>query len=188
MALTATFPPSRVATQVRVRLADLKKQMAARPEAPAVGSPLPLGCVEGPPGPARPQPTGATQIELSRTDGTRLCIDTPLATLPLDALVRACVEGRSGCNCPPKAGSVSPRNPWISAKALMDWQRCVDRCWGSTRWRVPSTSSATARAPPSSSYSMTGRGIGCACNASRQGALRGGLRPSRHGCPCRRGS
>jgi hypothetical protein len=39
-----------------------------------------------------------TQIELSRADGTRLCISTPLATLSLDALVRAFVEGRACCN------------------------------------------------------------------------------------------
>ena len=93
--LAATLPPSRVAKQVRVRLADLKKQMAARHEATAAVSPLPLGFVEVPPGPSGPQPTGATQIELSRADGTRLCIHTPMATLPLEALVRAFVEGRS---------------------------------------------------------------------------------------------
>lgn len=98
VALAATLPPSRVARQVRVRLADLKKQMAARHQTPAAVSPLPLGFVEVPPGPAGLQPTGVTQIELSRADGTRLCIATPLATLPLDALVRAFVEGRACCN------------------------------------------------------------------------------------------
>jgi hypothetical protein len=98
VALAATLPPSRVAQQVRVRLADRKKQMAARPQATPAGAPLPLGFVEVPPGPAGPQPTGMTQIELSRADGTRLCISTPLATLSLDALVRAFVEGRACCN------------------------------------------------------------------------------------------
>ena len=98
VALAATLPPSRVAKQVRVRLMDLKKQMATRHEAPTAVSPLPLGFVEVPSVPSGPQPTGATQIELSRADGTRLCIHTPMATLPLEALVRAFVEGRSCCN------------------------------------------------------------------------------------------
>jgi hypothetical protein len=98
VALAATVPPSHVAKQVRVRLADLKKQMAARHATTAAVSPLPLGFVEVPPGPSALQPTDVTQIELSRADGTRLCISTPLATLPLDALVRAFVEGRACCN------------------------------------------------------------------------------------------
>ena len=98
VALAATLPPSRVAQQVRVRLADLKKQMAARHQATAALAPLPLGFVEGPSVPAGPPPTGTTQIELARADGPRLCIHTPLAPLLLDALVRAFVEGRACCN------------------------------------------------------------------------------------------
>jgi hypothetical protein len=94
VALAATLPPSRVAKQLRVRLIDLKKQMAAPHPAPA----LPLGFVEVPSAPARPQPAVVTQLELSRADGTRLCIHTPLATRELDALVRAFVEGRPCCN------------------------------------------------------------------------------------------
>jgi hypothetical protein len=124
VALASALPPSRVAKQLRLRLTDLKKQMAAPHAAPS----LPLGFVEVPSAPARPQPAVATQLELSRADGTRLCIHTPLATVQLEALVRAFVEGRLCCNWPRKAGSFSPRNPWISAKALMDWQRCVARC------------------------------------------------------------
>ena len=54
--LASALPPSRVAKQVRVRLADLKKQMAARPEATAAGSSLPLSFVEVPPAPSWPQP------------------------------------------------------------------------------------------------------------------------------------
>ena len=91
VALAATLPPTRVAKQLRLRLTDLKKQMATPPAA----SPLPLGFVEVPSAPACPPPTGATQIELSRADGTRLCMHTPLAPLSLEALVRAFVEGRS---------------------------------------------------------------------------------------------
>jgi hypothetical protein len=94
VALAATLPPARVAKQLRLRLIDLKKQMAAPHAVPA----LPLGFVEAPAAPARPQPAVATQLELSRADGTRLCIHTPLATLELEALVRAFVEGRPCCN------------------------------------------------------------------------------------------
>src|SRR5690349_4901829 len=94
-AVAAVVPPSRVARQVRVRLMDLTTRMATRREAPMAVAPLPLGFVEVPSAPACPPPTGAPQIELSRADGTRLCIYPPLATLPLDALVRAFVEGRS---------------------------------------------------------------------------------------------
>jgi hypothetical protein len=90
VALAATLPPSRVAKQLRLRLIDLKKQIAAPHAVPA----LPRGFVEVPSAPARPQPAVATQLELSRADGTRLCIPTPLATLELEALVRAFVEGR----------------------------------------------------------------------------------------------
>ena len=94
VALAATLPPSRVAKQLRLRLIDLKKQMAAPHTAPA----LPLGFVEVPSAPASPQPAVATQLELSRADGTRLCLPTPLSPLLLDALVRAFVEGRACCN------------------------------------------------------------------------------------------
>ena len=94
VALTATLPPSRVAKQVRVRLADLRKQMALCQAAPAALAAQPLGFVEVPPAPTWPPPTAATQIELSRPDGTRLCIYSRESTLPLAAMVRAFVEGR----------------------------------------------------------------------------------------------
>src|SRR2546428_8914441 len=81
VALAAALPPSRVAKQLRVRLMDLKKQMATRHEATTAVSPLSLGFVEVPSAPSRPQPPVATPIELSRADGTRLCIHTPMATL-----------------------------------------------------------------------------------------------------------
>jgi hypothetical protein len=94
VALAATLPPARVAKQLRLRLIDLKKQMTAPHAAPA----RPLGFVEVPAAPTGPQPAGSTQLELSRADGTRLCIHTPLAPVQLEALVRAFVEGRSCCN------------------------------------------------------------------------------------------
>ena len=97
VALAAALPPSRVAKQLRLRLADLKKQMAARQAALPAGPPASVGFVEVPQVPTRPPssaPASATlQLELSRADGTRLCLHAPVATLPLDALIRAFVEG-----------------------------------------------------------------------------------------------
>jgi hypothetical protein len=94
VAVAATVPPARVAKQLRLRLIDLKKQMAAPHAVPA----LPLGFVEVPSAPAGPPSTATTQLELSRADGTRLCLHAPLSPLVLDALVRAFVEGRACCN------------------------------------------------------------------------------------------
>lgn len=94
VALTATLPPARVAKQLRLRLIDLKKQMAAPHAVPS----LPLGFVEVPSTPAGPPSTATTPLELSRADGTRLCLHAPMSPLVLDALVRAFVEGRSCCN------------------------------------------------------------------------------------------
>ena len=95
VALAATLPPARVAKQLRLRLIDLKKQMATSHAAPPAVPARPLDFVEVPSAPACPPPTGVIQIELSRADGTRLCMHTPLAPLSLEALVRAFVEGRS---------------------------------------------------------------------------------------------
>jgi hypothetical protein len=92
VALAATLPPSRVAKQLRLRLIDLKKQMATAHVAPPAVPPRPLGFVEVPSAPAGPPPTAATQIELSRADGTRLCLHAPEAQLPLLAIVRAFLE------------------------------------------------------------------------------------------------
>jgi len=94
VALTAVVPPSRVAKQLRLRLADLKKQIAIRHAAPTAMPPTSLGFVEVPLPPSRPQNPAATQIELHRPDGTRLCIHAPESTLPLAALVRAFLEVR----------------------------------------------------------------------------------------------
>jgi len=98
VALTAVMPPSRVAKQLRLRLQDLKKQMGRRAAAPAAGSPTALGFVEVPPASAWPQATPTIQLELSRTDGTRLCLYSPASSLPLEMVVRAFVEGRSCCS------------------------------------------------------------------------------------------
>src|SRR4029450_13917213 len=56
VALAAILPPSRVAQQLRLRLTDLKKQMAT----PHAASPLPLGFVEVPSRPPGPPPPPAT--------------------------------------------------------------------------------------------------------------------------------
>ena len=37
-------------------------------------------------------------FELSRVDGTRLCLPAPMSPLLLDVVIRAFVEGRSCCN------------------------------------------------------------------------------------------
>jgi hypothetical protein len=53
VALAATWPPWRVAKQLRLRLIDLKKQMAIPHAAPS----RPLGFVDVPSAPAAPQAT-----------------------------------------------------------------------------------------------------------------------------------
>ena len=92
-ALTALVPPSRVAKQLRLRLADLKHQMATRQASPPALPPTTLGFVEVPRPPVRPQVPSTIQVEVRRADGTRLCIHAPESSLPLDALVRTFVEG-----------------------------------------------------------------------------------------------
>ena len=96
VALASALPPSRVAKQLRLRLTDLKKQMAtAPPAAPVPPPPIALGFVEVPTAPSWPQPPAtAIPIELSRPDGTRLCLHCPAAALPLEAVVRAFIEAR----------------------------------------------------------------------------------------------
>ena len=95
VALAAALPPARVAHHIRVRVADLTKQMVARQVAPLAGpAPTSLGFVEVPPAPARPQATPTMQLELSRADGTRLSIHGAASTVPLDTVLRAFPEGR----------------------------------------------------------------------------------------------
>lgn len=91
VALTTVVPPSRVAKQLRLRLADLKKQIATRLTALPPTS-RPLGFVEVPLQPTRPQTSATTQLEIQRADGTRLCIHAPTGTLSLDTVIRAFLE------------------------------------------------------------------------------------------------
>jgi hypothetical protein len=91
VALTAVVPPARVAKQLRLRLADLKKQIATRQAVPTARPPTSVGFVEVQP-PSRPPTAAMTQIELHRADGARLCIHAPESTLPLTVLVQAFLE------------------------------------------------------------------------------------------------
>jgi hypothetical protein len=93
VALAAVLPPPRVAKQLRLRLTALKKQMAPPHAAPPLAPPRSLDFVDVPAGPSWPPSTGTLQIELSRADGTRLCIHGAEATVPLAPLVRAFLEG-----------------------------------------------------------------------------------------------
>ena len=148
--------------------------------------PWSLDCVEGPAAPSWPPPTGPRQLELSRADGTRLRRHGVEAPWPLAALVRALVAGRAGCHGPPKAGSCSPRTPWMSAQVLLDWPPWVGRPLETTRWRGPATCSATVRARRSSWCATMGRATGSACKDCRKVAATGGPRPPTHGGPCLR--
>ena len=161
VALASVRPSSRVAQHWRWSAHDLKKQMARPPQETTAMPPLPLGFVEVPSAPAWPQTSGATQVEGHRVDGTRLCLHAATSTLPLAALVRALLEGRSCCSFPPTAASVWPPNRWIAAQASMDSGPCAGTSWERTPWRGPSTSSVTVRARRSSWCSTMGTAPGC---------------------------
>ena len=92
VALTSALSPSRVAKHLRLGVTDLKKHIATHHELTAVVSPPPLGFVEVPPAASWLQAAPATQIELHRADGARLCIRYPQSTPPLAALVRTFLE------------------------------------------------------------------------------------------------
>ena len=101
VAWPAVVAPSRVAKQLRLRLADLKKQIATRhaaapPAAPH--SPTALGFVEVPLPPQRPQAPSTIQSEWHRPDGSRLCIHAAASTLPLDTFGPAFLEGHPCCS------------------------------------------------------------------------------------------
>lgn|SRR5512145_1528611 len=98
VALTATLPPARVAKQLRLRLADLKKQMEHRQGSAAAVVPRPLDFVEVPLAPTERAGPETAHLELSRADGTRLSIHAPTSLLSLDTVVRAFVEGHACCN------------------------------------------------------------------------------------------
>jgi crotonobetainyl-CoA:carnitine CoA-transferase CaiB-like acyl-CoA transferase len=98
VALARVIPHSRVAQHLRLSANDLKKQMAMTHPATPPQAPLPLSFVEVPTTPQWPTPPMATQVELHRADGARLCIHNAESTLPLTALVRAFLEAPSCCS------------------------------------------------------------------------------------------
>ena len=93
VALTAVLSISRVAKCLRVSWRDLHKHCAPHPAAPAAeSSPALLGFVEVPTAPAWSLPPTDTEVELHRSDGTRLRIHSHAPQLPLVALVRVFLE------------------------------------------------------------------------------------------------
>ena len=90
--LTETLAPSRVATHLRLGVADLKKQIALRQEEPAPNA-APLGFVELPPAPVSPMSRQGFELDLQRADGARLRLDAPNgAALAVAAIVQRFLE------------------------------------------------------------------------------------------------
>jgi hypothetical protein len=92
VALTSTLSASRVAKHLRLGGSDLKQQIAKRQAKPAAQMPTAPGIVEVPPPPTQPQGFGGLEVELQRTDGARLRIYSPDASLPLAAIVHRFLE------------------------------------------------------------------------------------------------
>lgn len=158
MALTSTLSPSRVAKHLRWGCADLKRHIALHHERAMILTPP--GFVEVPPPPAQLQILGRLEVEIHRPDGARLSLHSADASLTLATLVHSCLEARSCFNSPRKAVSFWPLNRSIVAQASMASVPCADSASVTTPSRAPSTSSETAPAPPSHSYSTTGRATG----------------------------
>jgi len=92
VALTETLAPSRVATHLRLGVADLKKQIALRQPEPAHNA-APLGFVELPSAPASPASWQGFELDLQRADGARLRLEAPhSATLAVAAIVQRFLE------------------------------------------------------------------------------------------------
>ena len=109
VALTSTLSPSRVAKHLRVRVSDLKEQITKRHGSTAAQRPphpAPPRFVEVPQPPAPPPVPGCLEVELHRTDGARLRMHSPDASLPLAAIVHSFLEARSCSNSPRKAASL----------------------------------------------------------------------------------
>lgn len=93
IALTTTFPMTRVARRLRVSGGELKKRCAAHHASQSTpAATAALGFVEVPAAPVWPLPTSGVEIELQRPDGTRLRMHAPEPQLPLLAVVQAFLE------------------------------------------------------------------------------------------------
>jgi hypothetical protein len=92
VALTETLAPSRVATHLRLGVADLKKQIALRQPEPAQNAVAP-GFVELPPAPVAPASRQDFELDLQRADGARLRLEAQgSAALAVTAIIQRFLE------------------------------------------------------------------------------------------------
>lgn len=90
--LTETLAPSRVATHLRLGVADLKKQIALREPEPAQNA-APLDFVELPPVPVAPASLQGFELDLQRADGARLRLEASNSgALAVGAIVQCFLE------------------------------------------------------------------------------------------------
>ena len=95
VALAAVLPPTRVAKQLRIKIAHLHRRLAAQPSRSAPAAPPELGFVEVPLLPATLPDHGSLTVEFQRPDGARLHLHAPDTALPLLALVQCFLEGHT---------------------------------------------------------------------------------------------
>jgi len=93
VALAAVLPPTRVAKQLRVKIAHLRRRLAA--QLPLSAPAPPPGFVEVPLPPATLPGHGSLTVEFQRPDGARLHLHAPDTALPLLALVQCFLEGHT---------------------------------------------------------------------------------------------
>jgi hypothetical protein len=86
VALAAVLPPTRVAKQLRRRLAAQPPLSAPAPPPGFVEVPLPPATLPG---------HGSLTVEFQRPDGARLHLHAPDTALPLLALVQCLLEGHT---------------------------------------------------------------------------------------------
>jgi hypothetical protein len=93
VALATVLPPPRVAKQLRVKIAQLRRRLAA--PLPLSAPAPPSGFVEVPLPPAALPGHGSLTVEFQRPDGARLHLHAPDTALPLLALVQCLLEGHT---------------------------------------------------------------------------------------------
>ena len=98
VALAAVLPPTRVAKQLRVKIAHLRRRLAAQPLLSAPAPPPGAGFVEVPLPPTALPGHGSLTVEFQRPDGARLSLHAPDTALPLLALVQCFLEGHACSN------------------------------------------------------------------------------------------